>query len=107
MATIRFRRQRKRFGSRKDHIGRIRWKLFEMLTAAGYSIETPESLWMQEGFYRSRFHDLARWGADWQDREGLHWTIFSWCTMTDCVRFGFESEPDGMPNHFEISSKKP
>jgi hypothetical protein len=96
---------RKRFNSRKDHIGRVRWKLFEMLTEH-FSIRTPEDLWMQEGAYRSRYWDLARWGADWRDEKGVYWRVFSWSTMSDCVRYGFEFEPDGV-NAFEISSRKP
>ena len=115
MKPIKFKRYRRRIGSRREHIGRVRWKLFNMLQEAGFSINSPDELWMQEGAYRNRFWDLARWGADWKNDEGIHYIIYSWDTMTDCVRFGFtfveETHNQNIQgircsNHFEIYGKK-
>jgi hypothetical protein len=96
---------------RRDNIGRVRWKLWELLRDAGFSIPGPECLWMQEGFYRSNYHDLARWGADWtglsMDKSAtvLH-SLFSWDTMTDCVRLGIEVSKDKTPHCWEIHRKE-
>lgn len=78
-------------------VGHIRERLAELLLQEGISVE-PDDLWMQEGFYRSRYHDLARWGsytARWvtgKAPDGCRWTLpihlCSWDTMTDCVRHG-------------------
>lgn len=91
--------------SRRFNIGRTRWKLWEMLVKAGFTIPAADCLWMQEGAYRSRYWDLARWGCQWKDDKG-YYTIYSWDTMTECVKYGIEftTYPLG---ESEISSKKP
>lgn len=101
-------KKRRRLGSRRDHIGRVRWKLFEILQGEGYSIPSPDCFWMQEGFYRRNQHDLARWGADWRDEDGTFFSIHSWDTMTNCVRYGITSlEDHTTPNRFQICQKEP
>jgi hypothetical protein len=105
---IRFKRKpRRRLGSRRHTIGRVRWKLFHRLREAGLSLPSPDCLWMQEGFYRHNVHDLARWGADWRDG-GHFYCIYSWDTMTDCVRYGITASDEGdMPGRYEISALIP
>ncbi|MEP3481645.1 MAG: hypothetical protein ABJZ55_20550 [Fuerstiella sp.] len=104
--------RRKRRGSRSENIGRVRWKLFEMLGEAGFDIATPEQLWMQEGFYRRHGHDLARWGVDFTGVSSVggqlykgHHTLFSWDTMTSCCRYGFTAIKQDMLR-WEISSNE-
>lgn len=100
--------------SRKHNIGRTRWKLFEALNKAGFDIQTPENLWMQEGFYRFNYHDLARWGAKWKQIPDpnpnncgeMNHSICSWDTMGDCVRYGFTVVPDdSLAFNWEIVAK--
>lgn len=78
-------------------VGQIRERLAELLLQEGISVD-PGDLWTQEGFYRSRYHDLARWGSNvarWvsgKDPDGKPWSLplclCSWDTMTSCVRHG-------------------
>lgn len=77
--------------------GRTRLRLCRLLLRHGIIVE-PEDLWTQEGGYRSRHWDLARWGsyhAWWKDGktpDGNPWShefhISSWSTMTDCLKYG-------------------
>lgn len=70
------------------------------------SIE-PEDLWIQEGAYRNSNWDLARWGCDVRF-SGKYFKVYSWDTMTECVKKGIEvMPPSGSKDHFEreISSK--
>lgn len=81
------------------HPGRIRWRLSELLLAKGL-IVSPYDLWTQDGGYRHRHWDLARWGSnharfvDGLAPDGSPWDLdvhlSSWSRMTDCVRFGVE-----------------
>lgn len=83
-------RKGRRRGRRSEVIGSVRWKLFEMLREAGVPIVSVDQFWMQEGAYRGRRWDLARWGADFHSSvDGSFWSVHSWDTMTACVRFGF------------------
>lgn len=91
---------------RCNQIGRVRIRLWELLQEAGFSIPGPEDFWMQEGAYRGMRMDLARWGADWKgltlDKSHVaHHTIFSWDTMTECVKLGIVFSDDG-PGRYEI-----
>jgi hypothetical protein len=99
---------------RRDRIGRVRWRLWEMLMDAGFPIPGPECLWMQEGAYRSWHWDLARWGARWivpgcsAKSTPLPQSLYSWDRMTDCVRFGFTVNDDAKTNTaggIEINAK--
>ena len=74
--------------SRSETIGAIRWKLFDMLREAGVPIVSVDQFWMQEGFYRGKYCDLARWGAGFKVGSDF-WRVYSWNTMTECVRNGF------------------
>jgi len=71
--------------------GRIKERLAQRLLNAGIRVD-PYDFWMQEGAYRSRFWDLARWGARGRFTDPLRYsgelTIYSWDTMSDCARFG-------------------
>ncbi len=81
------------------HPGRIRWRLAELLKEKGL-IVSPYDLWVQEGGYRHRNWDLARWGSNnarWVDDkcpDGKPWVLevilSSWSRMTQCVRYGIE-----------------
>jgi hypothetical protein len=78
---------------RRGEPGRVKWRLSELLRAAGIEV-SPYDFWTQDGGYRHRNWDLARWGAHdakWIDPINkysgtLH--VYSWDTMTDCVRYG-------------------
>lgn len=81
-------------------VGRVRKKLSAMLAEHGLLIK-PEHLDSQEGpLYRNPGNDLARWFgcASWHEslREERGWSchLYSWDTMTDCVRHGFTLRPD-------------
>ncbi len=91
-------RRGRRTGSRRrsETIGVVRWKLFEMLQEADIPIVSVSDFWMQEGGYRSKYWDLAKWGADFKSTgEVLFWTVYSWDTMTACVRNGFSVQHHG------------
>lgn len=80
----------------KDNVGKTRLKLLKLLQDSGLTINDPHCFWIQQGAYRSRYWDLARWGADWSlPGSDLIYTIFSWDTMTDCARHGIIVEKDG------------
>jgi len=91
------------------HPGRIRERIAALLAEKGL-IVSPYDLWVQEGGYRHRHWDLARWGtnhARWKDsrdpdgnerKHDVH--VSSWSTMTECVRWGIEiGKFDGSWNH--------
>ena len=86
--------------------GSVKQRLCKKLQAAGIPIPDAECLWSQQGGYRSKHWDLARWGADFRDDSGRHWTLASWCTMTDCARYGVTwcTEEDSFAN---VYSAKP
>lgn len=82
--------------------GRIKQKLLTILNAAGLPIKDTDDFWIQEGFYRSRYHDLARWGAKWTvGHSQIFNTCASWDTMTDCVQYGVLISDDG---EYEVSA---
>ena len=88
------RRRRTGTGRRSERIGAVRWKLYEMLREAGVPIASPDQFWMQEGAYRGKHWDLARWGADFRSPSGGYFRIYSWDTMTNCTRRGFTVNVD-------------
>jgi len=89
-------------------IGTIKIKLAEKLSKffSQYCkrevIFYPEDLWTQEGFYRSRYHDLARWGGK-DFTEKIH--VSSWDTMTNFVKKSNEVYivDEYMPGHYEVT----
>jgi hypothetical protein len=80
-------------------VGRTRERLAEVILRDLGLVVDPADLWMQEGFYRSRYHDLARWGSydahDPKDPPAIKTHIASWDTMTECVRRGVASFDGG------------
>ena len=84
---------------RRGEPGRTRWRLSELLAEKGITV-SPYDLWVQEGGYRHRHWDLARWGSNearWtsgKDPDGKVWTLSlhlcSWSRMTDCIKHGIE-----------------
>lgn len=81
------------------HPGRTRIRVADLLAERGL-IVSPYDLWVQEGGYRHRYWDLARWGTnearweDGRDPDGKERTgkvfVSSWSTMTECVQWGIE-----------------
>ena len=94
--------QRRRWNS--STVGRVKQRLVKKIQAAGIPIQSAECLWVQQGGYRGKHWDLARWGADWVDGSGQHWSIASWDTMTQCVKRGmtWHRDPSG---YIEIFAK--
>lgn len=72
----------------------IRDKLECLLEDAGVTL--CDDLWEQKGAYRGKRFDCACWGCgdiryngEWMGR------LYSWDTMTDCVRYGIKiTKPD-------------
>lgn len=83
--------------TRRGEPGRIKWRLSEILREHGIEA-SPYDMWTQEGAYRSRHWDLARWGVSGKwinptlEQHTGQLTIYSWDTMTNCVRFGIVME---------------
>lgn len=82
----------------QNNPGRIRQKLSELLAKHGIEC-SPYDLWTQEGAYRSWKWDLARWGAHncrWLDQTKTQssFSIYSWDTMTNCIKKGISFDPD-------------
>ena len=77
----------------RRRVGRTRERLARVLKRDLGLDVAPEDLWMQEGFYRSHYHDLARWGSNAARRSGdpLPTHIASWDTMTEVCRRGATS----------------
>jgi len=73
---------------------------------AGIPIPNEHCFWIQQGGYRHHHWDLARWGADFRDEQGRFWRIYSWCTMTECVRYGIDCDLADDHGDFEIGSRK-
>lgn len=80
--------------------GRVRKRIAELLQAQGFDVEA-EDLDTQEGAYRGPHWDLARWFANCE-KDGKPVYIYSWDTMTDCVRHGLEVGAFEHPNSYEI-----
>jgi hypothetical protein len=75
--------------------GRVRTKLAELLTAAGYAC-TAEMLRPQQGVWRTddRF-DVCRWeGEVVETKTARVFLIQSWSTMSDCVKSWLRIAPD-------------
>jgi hypothetical protein len=68
----------------------------------------PQVLWSQEGYYRNRNLDLARWGAFIPIPESQGSVcVYSWDTMTACVKHGIViAVRRDNPNEIEVSSKQ-
>lgn len=83
---------------------RISERLAEMLTAA---LQPDRALvasdfWIQQGAYRHKTWDLARWGA-WVRVKGATRSVCSWDTMTACVRKGISVSNEGHYSEYEVS----
>ena len=91
-------------------VGSVKLRLFKKLREAGIPIPAPECLWGQQGGYRGRHWDLARWGADFTDENGKHWIVYSWSTMTECARYGVlvhDTHHRDLPGDCEVSANTP
>lgn len=80
--------------------GRIAMKLAKILQDAGVPIPDATCFWIQQGGYRHRYWDLARWGADWK-ADHQFWRLYSWSTMTNCVQYGIVLDYDD-PTDVEV-----
>ena len=85
-------------------VGRTKIRLAKKLTDSGLPIPNAECLWVQQGGYRGRHWDLARWGADWTDGSGQHWILASWDTMTSCAKTGVSWKRDSA-GYIEVFAK--
>lgn len=65
-----------------------RERLSALLAEKGIEIK-PYDLDTQQGAYRSVLWDLARWFGS-ATYKGRRLNVCSWCTMTDCVRYGID-----------------
>lgn len=72
------------------------------------SIDCDRDMWIQQGGYRHAHWDLAAWGADFR-AGGRYFSVYSWDTMKDCVRYGITvfKPARGNLGEREISSNKP
>ncbi len=98
-------------------VGRVRHKLAEMLTKELGFFVRAESIWRQSPVH-IRFYGCAVWGADGYECVALKdgrvvdaaKSVCSWCTMTECVRYGFVVTKDASGRgyaDYEITAKKP
>ena len=83
-----------------------REKLVHLLELAGFHVDIDD-IWTQKGDYRKKMWDLAVWGAHpvFRDDGGRHCQVYSWSTMTECVRYGItvrQDEIDPMPWDWEV-----
>lgn len=70
--------------------GRVRRRLTELLREAGFELE-PEDIAEARGYWRQRRQENYLWDAHVRHRDHiLPVEISSFCTMTECVRYGFE-----------------
>lgn len=84
--------------------GRVAKRLAKLLQDAGVPIPDATCFWVQQGGYRHRYWDLARWGADWKAMHEF-WSVHSWSTMTACVRYGIVLVYDG-PTNVEVFANR-
>lgn len=77
--------------------GRIKLKLADVILRDTGIVVDPYDLWTQQGAYRSRYWDLARWGGDGAkfapeeaEKFGMthKFSICSWDTMSECAKYG-------------------
>ena len=93
--------------------GRTRMTLAGLLASQGVTADAVD-LWGQEG--TNRRVDGARWGcyaAKWAigaDPTGRPWprpfNLFSWDTMTDCVKHGIVIGHPGQDGSVEVHSRR-
>lgn len=93
---------------------RPRFKLAAMLSrimaeqeGIPISIDCDSDMWIQQGGYRHATWDLAAWGTNFVAAGGRHFTVYSWDTMTDCVRYGITVDKRKDIGEREVSSLKP
>lgn len=92
---------------------RIRFRLAALLSkqmseqeGIPIDIDCDRDMWIQQGGYRHVHWDLARWGADFH-ASGRYFSVYSWDTMTDCVRYGLTVDKRRDVGEREVSSNKP
>lgn len=88
-------------------VGRTRRKLAQLLEQALGITVCPEDIESNHPYYASVQFGGCTWtgyGTLKRDRDTY---FYSWTTMTECVRYGIETEPDAdMYQRFEVFSKK-
>ncbi len=85
--------------------GRTRIRLAQILSEHLGCAVLPEDIW-DNYFPAARWVDAARWGANLTDRNGHAMHVYSWDTMSECVRTGIESFTlRGDPSFREISAR--
>ncbi len=90
-------------------MGRIHRKLIKLLQAEGFS---SIEIYPQYGHWRSSpYADVVRWeGTAVRGDETISRRVYSWDTMTACVRYGIEVSACGKGScgsGWEISRREP
>lgn len=89
-------------------IGRVRRKLAEMIAAEFPELDLdvdPRDLTSQIPIYASDQWDCCSWDADISTYDGSRsFHFYSWDTMTELVRLGFDYTKDG--HEIELSAKQ-
>jgi hypothetical protein len=75
--------------------GRVRCRIAALLSKELGMEVRPEVIWVQRGIYSHATTDAVKWGAHVPVPGTLGTVpVFSWDTMTDCLRQGFHLRRD-------------
>lgn len=97
--------------SRGKHPGRVKWKLSEVLCKTTGALFSPYDLENSHPMH-IRYNGCCVWDA-WGARPASETSgatkihVYSWDTMTDCARYGFDMLPHRDVNDYELVAKKP
>ncbi len=92
---------------RAERIGRVRDRLSEMLAEHDILI-APDDL-RTNRYYQTKYFDGCSWTGDGRRADGSSVHVWSWDTMTELVRYGFELDNDpyrDLPNQWELHVKE-
>src|SRR4051812_23109553 len=85
--------------------GKVRKKLADMLSEALGIPVLPDEIW-DNNYPLGHYLDLARWGSNVPNgNSGVQ--VYSWDTMTECVRNGFTLAEDGISIEVHANENKP
>ncbi len=82
---------------------KISERILQEIERQGY---TEVRLWQNRGYNSHAHLDVSRWGANAKLPGGLNASLYSWYTMTQCIKAGFTIEKDDL-GLYEISPKEP
>jgi len=88
-------------------VGRVQRRLIALLEAEGFSDVQVSAA---QGHYRtSPYADVHRWeGFAVRAGDGVHTSVYSWETMSDCVRDGIQvsaRDKGSSGNGYEVSAR--